>query len=86
MKTELTHFQIKALLELAEGSGDPENFDDLNIRIVVEDTAHSGPGLYAEFQEVPEEGWHFIGTDHEDQARGDSICDAKIATGEVKEI
>lgn len=85
MKIDIAHFQIKALLDLAEASGDPESYDDMTL-IVMDQGGHSGPGLYAAFQEVPEEGYTFLGADEEDQARGDAICDAKIASGEVKEI
>lgn len=85
MEIALTHFQIKALLELTELSGDPESTDDLTIRFVEDDSAHSGPGLYAQFQEVPEEGWIFIGEDQADQDRANAICDGKIASGEVQE-
>lgn len=88
MKTKiaLTHYQIKELLELSESSGDPECTDDLYIIVVEDDSAHSGPGLYAQFQEVPEEGFIFIGQDVGDQERGNAICDAKIESGEVQEI
>ena len=86
MRIELTHFQIKQLLELSESSGDPECTDDLLLVLVEDNSAHSGPGLYAQFQEVPEEGYMFIGVDQEDQDRGDAICNARIESGEVQEI
>lgn len=70
-KIELTHHQIKALLEMSEASGDPECYDDLVLQMGGEN-AHSGPGLYAWYSECPEEGAQFIGTDAEDQARGDA--------------
>lgn len=73
-KIELTHYQIKALLELSEASGDPECCDDLVLQMGGE-KAHSGPGLYAWYDECPEEGATFIGRDAEDQARGDAIAE-----------
>jgi len=85
MKIALTHFQLKELLELSESSGDPEATDDLLLILVEDDSGHSGPGLYAQFQEVPEEGYMFIGTDQEDHDRGNAICDARIESGEVQE-
>lgn len=85
MKIALTHYQIKELLELSESSGDPECTDDLYLTIG-DDRAHSGAGLYAQFQEVPEEGFMFIGKDEADQQRGNAICDARIESGEVQEI
>ncbi len=86
MKIALTHYQIKELLALSESSGDPEATDDLLLVLVEDDSAHSGPGLYAQFQEVPEEGYMFIGADQEDQDRGNAICNAKIESGEVQEV
>lgn len=86
IKITVTHFQLKALLELAESSGDPESYDDLCLISVPDDSAHSGPGLYAQFQEVPEEGFMFIGDSQEDQERGNQVCEAKIAAGEVVEV
>jgi len=86
MKISMTHHQIKALLELSESSGDPESFDDMNLIVVDDDKAHSGPGLYCQFREVPEEGFMFLGKDEEDDARGNEICNARIRSGEVKEI
>lgn len=86
MKIDMTHYQIKTLLDLAEGSGDPECYDGMTLVLVEDDSAHSGPGLYASFQEVPEEGYTFLGEDEADQARGDAICDAKIESGEVQEL
>lgn len=86
MKIALTHYQIKELLELSESSGDPESTDDLFLIVVEDDSAHSGPGLYAQFREVPEEGFMFIGADEEDQIRGNDICNAKIESGVVQEI
>ena len=85
-KIPVTHFQLKALLEISESSGDPECYDDLHLVVVADDSAHSGPGLYAQFQEVPEEGFMFIGEDQEGQDRGEKICEAKIASGEVTEV
>lgn len=85
MKIDITHYQIKALLDLSEGSGDPECYDDMTL-IVMDESGHSGAGLYAAFQEVPEEGYTFLGADEENQAQGDAICEAKIASGEVKEL
>lgn len=75
-KIELTHHQIKALLEMSEASGDPERYDDLVLQMGGEN-AHSGPGLYAWYSECPEEGAQFIGTDAEDQARGDAIAEGR---------
>lgn len=86
MRINLTHYQIKALLELSESSGDPDCYDDLTLCFTNEFAAHSGPGLYAAFQEVPEEGYTFLGEDEEDQARGDAICEAGIASGAVQEV
>lgn len=86
MRIKLTHFQVKELLELSESSGDPECTDDLLLVLVGDNSAHSGPGLYALFQECPEEGFMFIGADQEDQDRGDAICNARIESGEVQEI
>lgn len=85
-KIPVTHFQLKALLEIAESSGDPESYDDLYLIVVADNSAHSGPGLYALFQEVPEEGFMFIGEDQEAQDRGEKICEDKIASGEVTEL
>lgn len=85
MKIDMTHHQIKALLELSESSGDPECYDDMTLHFFGGSTAHSGPGLYAVFQEVPEEGGIFLGTDEADQLRGDAICKARIESGEVRE-
>lgn len=85
-KIPVTHFQLKALLEISESSGDPESYDDLHLILVTDDSAHSGPGLYAQFQEVPEEGFMFIGEDQEGQDRGEKICEAKIESGEVTEV
>jgi len=87
MKIALTHYQIKELLDLSESSGDPECTDDLYLILVEDDAkAHSGAGLYAQFQEVPEEGFMFIGKDEEDQQRGNDICNARIESGEVQEV
>ncbi|MFK7671773.1 hypothetical protein [Pseudomonas lundensis] len=84
MKINMTHRQIKELLELSESSGDPESYEDMTL-IVMDRSGHSGPGLYAQFQEVPEEGYIFLGADDEDQARGDALCDALIKSGQVQE-
>ena len=85
-KIELNHFQIKALLDLSEVSGDPEGYDELELRVVEGNSAHSGPGLYATYPEVPENGWMFIGKDEDDQARADAICDEGIKSGRVQEV
>lgn len=86
MKINMTHRQIKELLELSESSGDPEAYDDMTLVVVEDNSAHSGPGLYCQFYEVPEEGYMFLGADDEDQARGDALCTARIESGEVQEI
>lgn len=86
MRIHITHRQIKELLELSESSGDPEAYDDMTLILVEDNSAHSGPGLYAQFQEVPEEGYVFLGRDDEDQAQGDALCAARIASGVVQEI
>lgn len=86
MRISMTHRQIKELLELSESSGDPDMYDDMTLVLVADDSAHSGPGLYAQFQEVPEEGFMFLGSDEEDQKRGDAVCNAKITSGEALEI
>lgn len=78
MKIELTHYQIKALLEMSESSGDPECYDTLVLQIG-DDRAHSGPGLYAYFDECREEGAIFIGKDDEDQARADAVAESREA-------
>lgn len=75
-KIELTHYQIKALLEMSEASGDPECYDDLVLQVAGEN-AHSGAGLYAWFSECPEEGSTFIGRDADDQARGEAIAEER---------
>lgn len=75
-KIELTHYQIRSLLELSESSGDPEHQDDLILQLG-DEKSHSGPGLYAYFAECPEEGATFIGRDAEDQARGDAIAEER---------
>lgn len=72
-KIELTHYQIKALLEMSESSGDPECYDDL-VLVIGDEHSHSGTGVYAYFSCCPEEGAIFIGKDAEDQARGDAIA------------
>lgn len=85
-KIELNHFQIKSLLNLSEISGDPECYEELELRLVEGNGAHSGPGLYAIYPEAPENGWLFIGKDEEDQARADAICDEGIKSGRVQEL
>lgn len=72
MKITLSHYQLKQLLEMSESSGDPECYDAIVIQ-VSDDTAHSGPGLYAWFDECPEEGASYIGDDAEDQERANRI-------------
>lgn len=86
MKIHMTHRQIRELLDLSESSGDPECYDDMTLMFVEDDSAHSGPGLYCQFQEVPEEGYMFLGADDEEQSRGDAICTLKIKSGEVVEL
>lgn len=83
---ELNHFQIKSLLDLSEVSGDSECYDEIELRLVEDDSAHSGPGLYATYPEVPENGFLFIGKDDDDQARADAICDEGIKSGRVQEV
>ncbi|UVL53984.1 hypothetical protein [Pseudomonas sp. B21-035] len=78
MEISLTHYQLKALLEMSESSGDPECYDTIVIKMG-EDKAHSGPGLYAWFQECPEEGASFLGEDEEDDARAAKIADEREA-------
>ncbi|MEW6316278.1 MAG: hypothetical protein AB1670_07785 [Pseudomonadota bacterium] len=72
MEIELNLYQAKALVEMLESS---ETEDDPII--LKEGDGHSGPGLYAYWRECPEEGAAFIGTDDEDQKRGDAIADLK---------
>ncbi|CAM3212848.1 hypothetical protein [Pseudomonas fluorescens] len=72
MKITLSHYQLKELLEMSESSCDPECYDAIVIQ-VGDDTAHSGPGLYAWFDECPEEGASYIGDDAEDQERANRI-------------
>lgn len=86
MKIHMTHRQIRELLDLSESSGDPECYDAMTLVVVTGDSAHSGPGLYCQFQEVPEEGYMFLGADDEEQARGDAICEAKIKAGDAVEL
>ncbi|RTY63411.1 hypothetical protein [Pseudomonas veronii] len=86
MKITLNHFQIKSLLDLSESSGDPECYDEMTLVLVNDDSAHSGPGLYCKFEEVPENGFTFLGTDEDDEVRADAICAAKIESGEAQEI
>lgn len=86
MKIHMTHRQIRELLDLSESSGDPECYDDMSLLVVTDESGHSGPGLYCQFQEVPEEGFMFLGRTDEEQAKGDAICEAKIASGEVIEL
>lgn len=86
MQIHMTHRQIKELLELSESSGDPECYDDMILVLIEDDRAHSGPGLYCQFEEVPQEGCMFLGKDDEDEARANAICAAKIASGEAQEI
>ncbi|MCW8159014.1 SIMPL domain-containing protein [Stutzerimonas stutzeri] len=76
MQLKLTHYQIKALLEMSESSGDPECYDTIVLQMG-DEKGHSGPGLYAWFEECPEEGASFIGTDAEDQARASAVADAR---------
>jgi len=76
MKIKLTHYQIKALLDMSESSGDPECYETIVLQ-VSDGAGHSGPGLYAWFEECPEEGASFLGVDAEDQARAEAIADAK---------
>lgn len=78
MKIKLTHYQIKALLEMCESSGDPECCDDLVLQIG-DNRAHSGPGLYAYWSECPEEGALFIGKGEADQACADALADSREA-------
>ena len=83
---ELNHFQIKALLDLSEASVDPESYDEIALRVVEDNSAHSGPGLYATYPEAPEDGWMFIGKDEEDQSRADATCSEGIKSGRVQEL
>ena len=85
MEITLNHFQIQSLLELSESSGDPECYDEMTLVLVEDNRAHSGPGLYCKFDEVPENGFIFLGTDEDDQVRADEICAAKIESGEAQE-
>lgn len=70
MEIELNLYQARALVEMLESS----DVEDDPI-ILKEGDGHSGPGLYAYWRECPEEGAVFIGTDEDDQNRGDSIAD-----------
>lgn len=81
-KIKLNHYQIKALLELSESSGDPEMFDEMAL-VVGGENAHSGPGVYAYFTECQEEGATYLGVDEADEERAEAICEAKIESGEV---
>lgn len=81
-KIMLNHYQIKALLELSESSGDPEMFDEMEL-VIGGENAHSGPGVYACFTECQEEGAIYLGEDEADDERAQAICNAKIESGEV---
>lgn len=74
MSIELNLYQVRAMLEMLEASGD----EDVDDPIVIEERVggHSGPGLYAYFRECPEEGCSFIGVDQADQDRGNAIADS----------
>lgn len=82
MSITLTHYQIKALLDLSEASGDPDMYDTL-VLIEGNDTAHSGAGLYVYAEEAPEEGAIYLALDDADADRAEATGDAKIAKGEV---
>lgn len=80
-RISLNLYQIRALLEMADSSGEPEG-DELII-VKGDDACHSGPGLYAYFSECPEEGASFIGDDEEDQQRGNKLAEAFEAAQEI---
>ncbi|QEU28812.1 hypothetical protein [Pseudomonas luteola] len=80
MEISLNHYQLKALLEMSESSGDPECYDTLVI-MKGDERGHSGPGLYAYFQECAEEGAIFIGVDEEDDERAAKIAESREELG-----
>lgn len=86
MKIKMTHRQIRELLDLSESSGDPEFYDDMALVFVEEDTAHSGPGLYCQFQELPEEGYMFLAATDEEEASAEAIFQSKVASGDAQEL
>ncbi len=77
---ELNAYQLRALLEMAESSGEPED-DPVIIKM---GDGHSGPGLYAYWRECPEEGASFIGENEEDQQRANKLAEAFEAAQEVQ--
>ncbi|QLL11729.1 hypothetical protein [Pseudomonas chlororaphis] len=83
MEISLNHYQLKALLEMSESSGDPECYDTIVIAPGKEN-GHSGPGLYAWFYECPEEGASFIGEDEDDDARASKIAEEREANASAE--
>lgn len=79
-RISLNLYQIRALLEMADSSGEPEG----DALIIVNGDGHSGPGVYAYFTECPEEGAEFIGENEEDQQRGNQLAEQFEASQEIQ--